>query len=217
MHFLQSLINWLQHQSWMELTGVATGLICVYLAAVNNIWNWPFAIINTAIYIFIFAEAALYADMGQNAYLLIINIYGWYYWSRQPVNAPKVPVARITQKQIFILLAVAALITPALGLVLVHLAPLLHYQPAAYPYLDSFCTVVSLTAQVFMARKVLENWLIWIFVDIIYVGIYLSKGLEPTAFMFAVYACIALKGYLDWRKDYRQQLQFGSQAAGTLI
>ncbi len=205
MHFLQLFIDWLQHQSWLELTGVTTGLICVYLAAINNIWNWPFAIVNTAIYIFVFAKAALYADMGQNAYLFIINIYGWYYWSRQPADAPKVPAVRITSKQIITMLAVATLMTPALGLALVHLAPALHYQPASYPYLDSFCTVVSLTAQVFMARKVLENWLIWIFVDIIYVGIYLSKGLQPTAFMFAVYACIALKGYMDWRKDYRQQ------------
>jgi nicotinamide mononucleotide transporter len=198
--------HWLHQQSKLELTGVITGLLCVYLAAKNNIWNWPFAIISTAIYIFIFAEAALYADMGQNVYLLLINIYGWCYWSRQPADAPKVLVVRITQKQIALLLSIAALATPALGFLLVKLAPLLHYQPAAFPYLDSFCTVISLTAQVFMARKVLENWLIWIFVDIIYVGIYLSKGLQPTAFMFGVYAILALVGYIDWRKAYKQQV-----------
>jgi nicotinamide mononucleotide transporter len=207
MAFLHSFLQWLQQQSWLELTGVVTGLLCVYLAAINNIWNWPFAIVSTAIYIFVFAKAALYADMGQNAYLLLINIYGWYYWSRQPYDAPKVPVVRISRKQISTLLLVAALATPALGFLLVNLAPLLHYQPAAFPYLDSFCTVVSLTAQLFMARKVLENWFIWIFVDVIYVGIYLSKGLQPTAFMFAVYALLALKGYVDWRKDYARQQQ----------
>jgi nicotinamide mononucleotide transporter len=205
MNPLHTLFEWLQQQSWLELTGVVTGLICVYLAAVNNIWNWPFAIISTGIYIFIFAEAALYADMGQNAYLLGINIYGWYYWSQQPLNAPKVPVIRINRKQISVLLLTAATVTPALGFLLVSMSSILHYQPAAFPYLDSFCTVVSLTAQVFMARKVLENWLIWIFVDVIYVGIYLSKGLQPTAFMFGVYALLALMGYLDWRKEYKRQ------------
>jgi nicotinamide mononucleotide transporter len=202
----ETMSHWLQQQSKLELTGVVTGLLCVYLAAKNNIWNWPFAIISTAIYIFVFAEAALYADMGQNVYLLLINIYGWYYWSRQPADAPKVPVVHITRKQVALLLSIAALATPALGFLLVKLAPLLHYQPAAFPYLDSFCTVISLTAQVFMARKVLENWLIWIFVDIIYVGIYLSKGLQPTAFMFGVYAILALVGYIDWRKAYKQQV-----------
>jgi len=208
MNLLNEILKWLQQQSWLELTGVVTGLICVYLAAVNNIWNWPFAIISTGIYIFIFADAALYADMGQNAYLLIINIYGWYYWSHQPANAPKVPVVRISRKQISLLLLIAAVATPTLGFLLVSMSSVLHYQPAAFPYLDSFCTVISLTAQVFMARKVLENWLIWVFVDIIYVGIYLSKGLQPTAFMFGVYAILALVGYLDWRKEYaRQKLQ----------
>jgi nicotinamide mononucleotide transporter len=95
--------------------------------------------------------------------------------------------------------------TPVLGFSLVKLSSALHYQPAAFPYLDSFCTVISLTAQVFMARKILENWLIWIFVDIIYVGIYLSKDLQPTAFMFGIYAILALVGYLDWRKAYQLQ------------
>lgn len=202
-HLLQ---EWWHQQSYLELTGVVTGLLCVYLAAINNIWNWPFAIINTAIYIYIFAHAHLYADMGQNGYLFIINIYGWYYWSRRPKDAPKVPVKAISKKQVLTLILIVALVSPALGFLLSSLAPILHYQPAAFPYLDSFCTVCSLVAQVFMARKILENWLIWIFVDIIYVGVYIIKHLQPTAFMFAVYAVIALIGYLDWRKDYRKQI-----------
>jgi len=206
MQVIHAIGQWLQSQSPLELTGVVTGLLCVYLAAINNIWNWPFAIISTGIYIFIFAQEALYADALQNIYLFAINIYGWYYWSRQPANAPKVPVVHITGKQIMFLLLIAALATPVLGFTLVSLTKVLHYQPAAYPYLDSFCTVVSLTAQVFMARKVLENWLIWIFVDVIYVGIYLAKGLEPTAIMFGIYAVLALVGYIDWRKDYRKQV-----------
>lgn len=206
MQVLHAIVQWLQSQSPLELTGVVTGLLCVYLAAINNIWNWPFAIVSTGIYIFIFAQEALYADALQNIYLFAINIYGWYYWSRQPANAPKVPVVHITNKQIVFLLLIAGLVTPVLGFTLVSLTKVLHYQPAAYPYLDSFCTVVSLTAQVFMARKVLENWLIWIFVDVIYVGIYLAKGLEPTAIMFGIYAVLALVGYIDWQKDYRKQV-----------
>ncbi|QJD95784.1 nicotinamide mononucleotide transporter [Mucilaginibacter robiniae] len=205
MQVFHILVDWFHQQSWLELIGVVTGLLCVYLAAINNIWNWPFAIINTAIYVYIFGHAALYADMGQNAYLLIINIYGWYYWSRQPQNAPKVLIKLMSRKQVLAFILIVALITPVLGFALTQLAPLLHYQPAAYPYLDSFCTVCSLVAQIYMARKVLENWLIWIFVDIIYVGVYLSKHLQPTAFMFAVYAIIALLGYFDWRKEYGTQ------------
>lgn len=205
MHLIHALQQWLHQQSWLELVGLVTGLLCVYLAARNSIWNWPFAIINTAICVYVFAKAALYADMGQNAYLFCLNIYGWYYWSQRPPNEAKLPVVRISQKQILTAIIITLLATPAMGFLLVKLSAIGHYQPAAYPYLDSFCSVISLTAQVFMARKVLENWLMWIFVDIIYTGIYIAKGLEPFALMFGIYTIIALMGYLDWRKDYKKQ------------
>jgi len=207
MEFIKAIEGWWHAQSLLELIGVATGLICVYLAAINNIWNWPFAIVCTAIYIYIFEQAALYADMGQNIYLLCINIYGWYYWIKKPTGEAKRPVLTITKKQIVWSVIIVVIATPILGYTLVTLSPILHYKPAAFPYLDSFCTICSLVGQVFLARKVLENWLIWIFVDIIYVGIYIVKDLKPTAFMFGVYVLIALFGYLDWRKDYRKQLK----------
>jgi len=207
MEFFKALETWWQSQSLLELTGVFTGLICVWLAAINNIWNWPFAIVCTGIYVYIFAKTALYADMGQNIYLLGINIYGWYYWIKKPKGEEKRPVLLITRQQVLWSVMVVALVTPALGFTLVKLAPILHYKPAAFPYLDSFCTACSLVGQLFLARKVLENWLIWIFVDIIYVGIYIVKDLKPTAFMFGIYVIIALFGYLDWRKEYHRQLQ----------
>ena len=113
----------------------------------------------------------------------------------------------ITARQIIMSVVIISVATPSLGLTLISLAPVLHYQPASYPYLDSFCTACSLVAQVFLTRKILENWLIWIFVDIIYVGVYIFKGLDATAFMYAIYVPIALLGYLDWRKDYKKQQQ----------
>lgn len=206
MHFLQAFEQWWHQQSWIELVGVISGLLCVYLAAINNIWNWPFAIISVALYVFIFYEARLYADMGLQFYFLGINIYGWYYWSRRPASKVKVPVAAITVKEIIWSVITVVAVTPALGYLLVRLSPILHYQPAAYPYLDSFCTACSIVAQVFLARKVMETWLIWIFVDIIYAGVYMMKNLQPTAFMYVVYVMIALFGYLDWRKHYRGQV-----------
>ena len=74
MHMIHALHDWWHQQTWLEITGVITGLLCVGLAAINNIWNWPFAIVCTAIYVYIFEQASLYADMGQNIYLLGINI-----------------------------------------------------------------------------------------------------------------------------------------------
>ena len=207
MQIIHALLDWWHQQSWIELIGVITGFLCVFLAAINNIWNWPIAIISVTLYIFIFYHAQLYADMGLQFYFLGTNIYGWYFWSKKSAVEVKTPVVSITLRQIITALLLILLVTPSLGWVLITLSPVLHYKPAAYPYLDSFCTACSLVAQFYMARKILENWLIWVFVDIIYVGIYIVKGLQPTAIMYAGYVIIALLGYIDWRRDYKKQLE----------
>lgn len=199
MEILNALQTWWQGQSSLEVIGVITGLLCVYLAAKNIIWNWPFAIINVTIYIFIFFKSRLYADMGLQFYFLATNIYGWYFWSRKPAKDDKPPVVLIKKQEAIISLIAITIFTVFLGSVL-------KYTTASYPYIDSFCAAVSLVAQFFLARKVLENWLLWIFVDVIYVGVYIFKGLDLTALMYAIYVAIALMGYIDWKKDYKKQV-----------
>jgi nicotinamide mononucleotide transporter len=210
MQIVHALQDWWRQESWLEIIGVITGLLCVYLAAVNNIWNWPIAIISVGIYIFIFFDARLFADMGLQVYFMATNFYGWYFWSRKSVNEQKTPVSLITRREILLSAIAIVVFTFILGTVL-------KYTPASYPYIDSFCTACSLVAQVFLARKVLENWLIWIFVDIIYVGVYIFKGLDLTAVMYGIYVGIALLGYIDWKKDYKKDLkpELGSQISET--
>jgi nicotinamide mononucleotide transporter len=204
MEIIKTLETWWAGQSLLEVAGVITGLICVYLAAVNNIWNWPVAIISVGIYIFIFWHSKLYADMGLQFYFMVMNIYGWYFWSQKPKTEAKAPVLKITKIEILISIPAVILFTGLLGILLKQ------NTDAAFPYIDSFCTACSLVAQIFLAHKVLENWLIWIFVDVIYVGVYIFKHLNLTALMYAIYIAIALLGYLDWRKDYRKQSNIGA-------
>ena len=184
----------------LEWFGVFTGILCVWLAAKNNIWNWPIAIISVVIYIFIFFESKLYADMGLQVYFFAMNIYGWYYWSNQKNNPGKErAITKITKQEIFLSFIGVGIFTLALGF-------LLHKNTdASFPFVDSFCTALSLIAQIFLARRVMHNWLIWIFVDIIYVGVYFSKDLYATGLMYILYIGIATMGYLDWRKIYREQ------------
>ena len=192
--------TWWQGQSWLEVAGVISGLLCVYLAAKNVIWNWPLAIISVSIYIFIFYDSNLFADMGLQVYFLAVNIYGWYFWSQKPSTANKTPVTLIKKREVIASAIAIIVFTCLLGWIL------FNHTTASYPYLDSFCTACSIVAQFFMARKVLQNWLLWVFVDIIYVGIYLFKGLHLTAVMYAIYIIIALIGYLDWKKVYKKQV-----------
>ena len=196
MYLVSELTDWFKNQSLLEISGVITGILCVYLAAKNSIWNWPIAIISVLIYVFIFFESKLYADTGLQVYFLLMNFYGWYFWSRKEITQ-KVPVSSISFKEIILSVSAVIIFTAGLGYFL-NMG-----TDASFPFVDSFCTACSLVAQVFLARKVLETWLIWIFVDIIYVGVYLIKDLHLTAGMYALYIVIAVVGYRDWHKEYK--------------
>ena len=198
MIFILAVTDWLKSQSLLEISGVISGILCVYLAARNNIWNWPFAIISVLIYTYIFFEEKLYADAGLQIYFLFTNIYGWYFWAKKSTEYNKTPVSFASKKLIFLSILSIFLFTFLLGTFL------FKSTDAAFPYIDSFCTACSLVAQLCLARKIIENWLIWIFVDIIYIGVYMIKELHLTAGMYAIYVLIAIMGYINWKKEYKQ-------------
>lgn len=193
---LTVILYWLKSQTILETFGVLTGILCVYLAAKNNIWSWPIAVISVAIYIIIFFEAKLYADVGLQLYFMATNFYGWYFWSRKSIKAPKIKVRSINRREVLLSVLAVAIFTPLVGFTLKH------QTDASFPFIDSFCTACSLVAQFFLARKIMENWLIWILVDLIYVGVYFAKGLDLTAVMYLLFIYIAVIGYLNWRKEY---------------
>ena len=206
MSLLTSIENWLETQSLLEVSGVVTGILCVYLAAKNKIWSWPLAIISVLIYVVIFTEARLYADAGLQIYFLIMNIYGWYFWGRKSDQQSKVPVSKISFKESLLSIISILLFTAVLG------TYLYKGTDASFPYVDSFCTACSLVAQLLLARKIIENWIIWIAVDIIYVWVYISKDLHLTAGMYTLYIFIAAIGYVDWKKSLSLQVKSDEQS-----
>ena len=198
--FTESIVQFFKITTALEWAGVITGLLCVWLAAKNNILNWPIACISVIIYVFIFFESKLYSDAGLQIYFLVMNVYGWYYWRRRTGETQnKTKVAWITKKEAAWSAFAVIAFTVILGFTLYK------KTDASFPFVDSFCTACSVVAQIFLARKVLQNWLIWIFVDVIYVSVYFSKELYATGLMYAIYVIIATIGYLDWRKEYREQ------------
>ena len=114
MYLVSELTDWFKNQSLLEISGVITGILCVYLAAKNSIWNWPIAIISVLIYVFIFFESKLYADTGLQVYFLLMNFYGWYFWSRKEITQ-KVPVSSISFKEIILSVSAVIIFTAGLG------------------------------------------------------------------------------------------------------
>lgn len=188
-----------QETSWLEWGGVVTGTWCVWLAAKNNILNWPVASVSVLIYIFIFHEQGLRSDMELQVFFLGMNIYGWYYWNKNAGNTTvNRPISMISKQEFGLTIDGVILFTLISG-------GIHHYTNASYPFLDSFCTACSIAGQIFLARKTLQTWLIWIFVDLIYIGVYISKHLYATSIMYALYIYIAWIGYQGWKKLYMQQ------------
>lgn len=194
----ESLIQFIQETSFIEWCGVITGVLCVWLASKNNILNWPIACVSVIIYIYIFFHAKLYADAGLQVYFLVMNIYGWYYWSR-PKNEQQQPITRIKKQELVLSIIGISLFTWLLGTLL------FKHTDASFPFIDSFCTAISLVAQAWLARRILHNWILWIIVDIIYIYVYFSKELYATGLMYALYIFIAMSGYFAWRKIYHEQ------------
>jgi nicotinamide mononucleotide transporter len=196
--FLQSVILQFQNTSWLEWVGTITGFICIYLAAKENIWNWPISIISVLAYTFIFFESKLYGDTALQLYFLFTAFYGWYFWLKKKAAHEK-PIESINGKQWLMIITGIIILTGLLGFFLSH------YTDTDVPYIDGFCTAMSFAAQLLMTRKVLQNWIIWIVVDICYVPLYLHKHLSLTALLYFVLIILAFIGYLDWRRTYREQ------------
>lgn len=179
----------------LEIVAAVTGAISVWLSVRQNIWSWPLAIVNVLLYAVVFYEAKLYADMGLQIVYAVISIYGWYEWLYGGENRTELKVSRTPRRIVWLLVAIGALGAAALG-------TLLHRTTdASLPWLDSSLSSTSLVAQWMMTRKLLENWAVWIAVDVVYVGMFVYKSLYVTAVLYAVFLVLAARGWIEWRRS----------------
>lgn len=149
-------------------------------------------------YIYIYIEAKLYADMSLQVYYLIISFYGWYLWLFG-VHKNHKHSALTVSKASWKLLATLGLISIVLFFLIAWI--LVNFTNSDLPYWDSFTTSLSFVATWMLARKILENWLIWIVVDAVSVAIYIYKDLYPTAILFLFLTFLAYVGYKKWEKE----------------
>ena len=183
--------------STIEIVAALFGVVGVWLSVRQNVWNWPIGIINVALYVVVFYRARLYADMGLQVVYIVLALYGWYQWLYGGPGRTTLPVRRAAGRQM--LLAAAVGVGGAWGIGEI----LARYTNASLPYLDASLTSASLVAQWLATRKLLENWLLWIAADIVYIGMFLYKRLYPTAALYAVFTVLAVAGYVQWKRTLR--------------
>jgi len=192
-------MNWII-EHWVELIGALLGLVFVLLEIKQHIFLWPIGIATSIFYIFVFFSARFYADMALQFYYVGVSIYGWVWWLRgsKHTNKPEIPVTHVPSRMIIPL----ALITFLLCIVMAFV--LQTYTDSPVPVGDAFTTALSITATWMLARKYIEQWLVWIVVNGVSLGLYVYKELYPTSVLFFVYFILAFLGYYNWKRTLIQ-------------
>jgi len=193
------LIDWIGDH-WLELIGTLFALLYLYLSVRENIWLWVTGFVSSFLYLIIFLEERLYADMGLQVYYLIISVYGWIVWKkgRKSSGRPKMPVSKV-DVQLGLKLLLAGVVIYALVLTaLLELPGILNIYTSELPYWDAFTTTGGIVATWMLARKKIEHWLVWVVVDLVSCGMYIYKGLDVTVVLYFIYTLVAVVGYREW-------------------
>ncbi len=180
--------------SLLEVTAVIFSLACVWLAVKKHILNWPIGIIGVTAYMLLFYKQKLYADMLLQVVFIAQGIYGWYNWLQRKENTEEQKVMYLNFKER------AVYATLILFIAAVWAYALQNYTNAASPYIDAFAATISLAANWLLAKKNIENWVLWILADIIYIGLFWYKELYLSSGIYAVFLILSIKGLIDWNK-----------------
>jgi nicotinamide mononucleotide transporter len=194
------MMNWFI-ENWIEIVGVTTGLAYIFLSIKQNIWCWLFGIISSTLYLFVFFDSKIYADMLLQAYYVIMGVYGWIHWAGADRLDKKtqVPVLRLNIKEAMGLLAITLVLFVGIALFLIY------FTDSTIPWIDAFTTSLSFTATWMLARKILEHWLIWVVVNTVSIALYFYRGLYPTIILFVVLTILAVIGYIEWKKEWEKR------------
>ncbi|AIR90995.1 nicotinamide riboside transporter PnuC [Pseudomonas cremoricolorata] len=181
--------------SGLELFAAVLGVVAVWLTVKQNPWCWPIGLVMVLLYSWIFYEVKLYSDMLLQVVYAALQLYGWWQWTRPGGHAHARQVSRLAPSALLGGLGTGLLASLALG------AAMAHWTDAAQPWLDAALTGFSLVAQLWMAHKRVQCWPLWVVLDVIFVALFLYKGLYLTAALYALFTLIAVRGWQEWRRD----------------
>jgi len=195
---MQTIVNWI-FENWLEILGVISGLIYLYFSINQKIWLWPLGIATSILYIFVYFDSKIYADMGLQFYYVGISIYGWFQWSRlnENNNKKELQISSLTLIKWVWLLIITSILFVIMAFILQK------YTDSPVPYIDAFTTSASLVATWMLARKILEQWLWWVIIDAVSIGLYIYRELYITVILFTVYTILAIIGYIKWKQQLK--------------
>ena len=194
--WLLPAFHWLGSDvSWLELVAMVLALLMVWCNLRVNVLAWPLAIVSSALYGVLFLHIKLYGEAALQLVFIAVSVYGWWQWLRGTLaSGEPLRVRRLSRDQGWRALALTLAAWPLLGLLLAHATD------NDVPYLDALPTVGSLLGQYLLARQWVDNWPVWLLVNVVSVGLFASKGLWLTALLYALFALLALLGWRAWAR-----------------
>ncbi|HZF96575.1 MAG TPA: nicotinamide riboside transporter PnuC [Allosphingosinicella sp.] len=183
---------------FVEYAAALLGVANVVLVVRRSIWNYPFALAMVTLYLFVFWDARLYSDALLQIFFFVLNVYGLANWLRSRREAGEVVVTVLSGRERALWLAGTLAASLAWGWVM------MRFTDAAAPVWDALIAGMSVSAQLLLARRRLENWVLWIAVDVIAIPLYWSRGLGPTAFLYLLFLGLAVAGLVSWWRAYRR-------------
>lgn len=180
----------------LELIAVGFGIISVWFAKKNNILVYPTGLVSTLIFVYILLEFQLYGDLIINIYYSIMSILGWYLWSRTKNGTVEFPISMMTKKDFFISLLIFVITLLFVVFVYVFFDKFTDWTA----YVDALTTGLFFVGMWLMAKRKVENWILWIVADVISIPLYFHKGLTFSSLQFSIFTILAILGYLEWKK-----------------
>ena len=202
---------WDYPMSYLEFFGTIAGGIAVWLSARANVWSWPIGLINVTLFFFLFYQVQLYPDMFLQVFFFVTNLIGWWRWKHPKTGEEnkklELRVSYMPLKQMIVLSIMGLIGTVLFGSFasrLHEILPVIFSKPSAFPYLDSFVTVMSIVATYLMIQKKVECWILWIVIDALATYLYFAKGIKFVGIEYFVFCFLAAFGLWNWMKEERK-------------
>lgn len=196
--------------SYIEFFGTIAGAVAIWLSAKANVWSWPIGIINVILFFFLFYQVQLYPDMFLQIFFFVTNLVGWWRWTHpgkmEEDRKHELRVSYMKPKQILMLSILGIAGTFLFGTFAenIHeIFPDVFPRPSAFPYLDSFVTVMSIITTFLMIQKKIESWIFWIIIDLIATYMYFVKGIKLVGIEYLAFCFIAAFGLWNWIREHR--------------
>ncbi|MFJ6538178.1 nicotinamide riboside transporter PnuC [Paenarthrobacter sp. NPDC091711] len=183
--------------SWIEIIGFVTGAACVYGVAKQKLWNWPIGILNNIAFTILFLGAGLYGETALQVIFAAVAVYGWYNWIRGTAGTGSrndLPIRDASRTELILGLGATAAGTAVVAMVLTH------GTDSQVPWPDAFVLTASLVATYGQAKKIFQHWYVWIFIDVVSIPLYFSRGLALTAILYLGFLALCIYGLIDWKR-----------------